>query len=259
MKLYKYIPPERVDILENEKIVFTPPGRFKDPFEWRPELAGITARALLKDTVRQHPKELIPGAHKMSARQLKIARRTLLKNANERGILEKTRESFSKTVATRADKDFGVLCLSATENENLMWYHYADGHRGVVIEFDSEQQEFRSLGRLWRIEYVNTQPVYDHRVHNIDFFRFKPKYLEFEKEYRIIRPLKECVPVNGQDECMLYFWPLPRVCVQAVYFGHRISDGFRGRILRALQNASARKFDSVPGKENYKLSFQEFK
>ena len=257
MKLFKYVPPERVDILENGKIAFTPPGRFKDPFEFRPELAGRTARVLLKDTVKQHEKELIPNAHTLSARQLKRARRALLKNADEQGVLARTREAFTRVIATRADTDFGVLCLSAVGNDNLMWYHYADGHRGFVIEFDSEQPEFRKLGKPWKIEYVSSQPVYDHRVGNIEFFRNKPKYLEFEQELRIIRPLKELFSAKGTGADLLYFWPLPLLCIQAVHLGHRMDLRFRDRVIKAIQVTNIRKFETIPKGPNYSLSFHE--
>ncbi|MGH7784851.1 MAG: DUF2971 domain-containing protein, partial [Candidatus Binatia bacterium] len=188
---------------------------------------------------------------------LKRARRTFLKTANKEGVLEKTKDSFTRTIAIRADNDFGVLCLSSTPDDNLMWYHYADGHRGFVIEFDSEQQEFRRIGKPWKIEYVPSQPIYDHTVGNIDFFRFKPKYLEFEQEYRIIRPLKECIVDEGQDRGTLYFWPLQPTCVKAVYFGHRLEHEFRDRLMKALQFMDVRKFEIVPTRENYKLTFRE--
>jgi hypothetical protein len=36
MSLYKYIPPERLDVLRNLRIRFTQPGAQIDPFEFRP-------------------------------------------------------------------------------------------------------------------------------------------------------------------------------------------------------------------------------
>jgi hypothetical protein len=53
LRLFKYVPPERIDILENEKIAFTPPDRFKDPFEFRLGITRGTARSQLKDLMTQ--------------------------------------------------------------------------------------------------------------------------------------------------------------------------------------------------------------
>lgn len=34
------------------------------------------------------------------------------------------------------NRELGVLCLSEVPDDILMWSHYADGHRGVVLQFD---------------------------------------------------------------------------------------------------------------------------
>ena len=64
MKLFKFVDSRGVDILKNERIKFTPPQEFKDPFEMQ---LGITKRAakkfarqLLDERERQAMQEL-PG------------------------------------------------------------------------------------------------------------------------------------------------------------------------------------------------------
>jgi hypothetical protein len=52
-RLFKYVPPERIDILENEKIAFTPPDRFKDPFEFRVGITRGTLRKQLKEVIAE--------------------------------------------------------------------------------------------------------------------------------------------------------------------------------------------------------------
>jgi hypothetical protein len=63
MSLFKYVPPERVDILANLKIRFTPGDEFNDPFEITPSakfmedpvyFAGFIARC----ATRQGSKEV---------------------------------------------------------------------------------------------------------------------------------------------------------------------------------------------------------
>jgi hypothetical protein len=46
MILYKYVPPERIDILRNGRIAFPPAWLFKDPFEVRPVYAGDASKAI---------------------------------------------------------------------------------------------------------------------------------------------------------------------------------------------------------------------
>jgi hypothetical protein len=44
--LYKYRPPERIDILERLRIAFSPPNRFNDLWDCAPRLKGEKLRAL---------------------------------------------------------------------------------------------------------------------------------------------------------------------------------------------------------------------
>ena len=41
--LYKYLAPERIDVLQKRRIRFTPPGAFNDPFEFRPVLKTLAS------------------------------------------------------------------------------------------------------------------------------------------------------------------------------------------------------------------------
>ena len=41
MSIYKYIPPERIDILQNNHIRFTQPSAFNDPFEAFPYFKAL--------------------------------------------------------------------------------------------------------------------------------------------------------------------------------------------------------------------------
>ena len=41
--LYKYLAPERIDVLQKRLVRFTPPGAFNDPFEFRPVLKTLAS------------------------------------------------------------------------------------------------------------------------------------------------------------------------------------------------------------------------
>jgi hypothetical protein len=52
-----------------------------------------------------------------------------------------------------------VLCLSEHDRSMLMWSHYAEQHRGVVIGFDSEQLESGYRRPLERVSYSADLPM----------------------------------------------------------------------------------------------------
>ncbi len=253
LRLFKYVPPERIDILENEKIAFTPPDRFKDPFEMQLCLAAETARKHIRQLLvelEERAEREIPGYRNLSHRQRKKGRRDMVKMAD---ATKHFQEGFEKTIQKQS-ADMGVLSLCETCNSNLMWYHYADGHRGFVLEFNSEHKEFRQLGAPWKVEYTNKPPILDHLKSVPLFFKYKPNYLQHEVEYRIVRPLHECIreEIKGLT---VYFRKLPRSCIQAVYLGHRMDPEVRQRVLQLLNGT--KRFDVIPNNKSYTLSFQE--
>src|SRR5271154_115746 len=108
MPYYKYVMPERVDILENLRIRFTQVSALNDPFESFPAVR-------LPDG---QPKGELFGE---SARI----------------------EAFQSRIRLITDSTFGILSLSKTPDNVLMWSHYAKSHCGFVIEFDSTHEYFK--------------------------------------------------------------------------------------------------------------------
>jgi hypothetical protein len=168
------------------------------------------------------------------------------------------RGSFQKGIGDQSAEKIGILSLCESHDSNLMWYHYADGHRGFALEFDDSDKEFRELGKSWKVEYAHKPPAYDGMSTPL-FFRFKPHYLLHEGEYRVIRHLQDCAAEKNEKGDKIFFRRLPRRCVQAVYLGHRMEKGVRAEILQLLKGTTVLKFDAVPSQENYSLSFQEIK
>jgi hypothetical protein len=51
MSLYKYVPPERLDVLRNLRIRFTQPGAQNDPFELRPVVERFRRREVARQAL----------------------------------------------------------------------------------------------------------------------------------------------------------------------------------------------------------------
>lgn len=85
-------------------------------------------------------------------------------------------------------EQMGVYCMSAIENDILMWSHYSNGHSGFCLEFDANNEFF---GRAQRIDYPKEYP-------NVNFFTSsqwektqamlltKSDEWHYEQEWRII-------------------------------------------------------------------------
>jgi len=70
----------------------------------------------------------------------------------------------------------GILSLSKNPVEPLMWSHYADGHKGICIGFDSEKIGIETAFTSGDIEYINAP-------------RYKEVFLELVEEFgEIVRP-----------------------------------------------------------------------
>lgn len=107
--LYKYVKPERIDILENLNIVFTPFDELNDPFECQFVLNPIPEEEL----EAQNDENLAEWAQVQVWLEHRIGQ-------------------------------LGMLCLTHTDQSLPMWAHYADNHQGFVLGFEEDNSFFKS-------------------------------------------------------------------------------------------------------------------
>lgn len=100
----------------------------------------------------------------------------------------------------------GIVSLSETPRNLLMWAHYADEHKGICIEFDGDMmfnQELNHLNRRYAIQptkvyYDKIRPSYECHTHDELNKHIKKHLLTksdewiYEKEHRCIMPLECC-------------------------------------------------------------------
>jgi len=124
----------------------------------------------------------------------------------------------------------GVLCLSENKHDLLMWSHYADAHRGVMIEFDfkelendllnvSQQSVFGLSRSLRPVHYARTPPRVRGRTPEklLDKTLFlKGRHWKYEAEWRAVRQ----VPAGEK----LNLVPFKRSSIVAVYVGANCTD-----------------------------------
>ncbi|MGL5257164.1 MAG: DUF2971 domain-containing protein [Proteocatella sp.] len=86
---------------------------------------------------------------------------------------------------------FSVLSLSKTKDNLLMWAHYANAHKGVVIEFDETNEFFRGndiINEAKEVTYLKNVPMLD--IYNYkfkDFLYYKSEDWKYENEVRLTK------------------------------------------------------------------------
>ena len=203
MILYKYLDFDgALKTLQHCSLKATRANEFNDPFEYhlRPIVGDIRDR--FKDVLRGEPfrikkiekiaKELLSGRGVSTPTKEEI-RDTNLEARNV------ARDSYARDFQNKMDlrtlqrlneisEIYASICFSKNENNNLMWSHYGDGHRGVLFEFDFSKTP-KYLDHLIKMRYLKKSPEVKIKRHAIDAkdlkWNIKSNDWEYENEYRI--------------------------------------------------------------------------
>ncbi|GGB03392.1 DUF2971 domain-containing protein [Allosediminivita pacifica] len=139
------------------------------------------------------------GLEALSKRRLKVSPIDELNDPFEYLSLdlgEKSVRAWAKEFRKIVTEDNGIISFSSNWSQPLMWAHYADSHKGVALGFEIPER------LLFKIDYVENRikPTMD-----VDHSRASMKILvqkllrtkhsewSYEKEFRLVRPLKNCI------------------------------------------------------------------
>ena len=121
--------------------------------------------------------------------------------------------------------DYGIISFTETYNNLLMWAHYANEHKGIVIEFDLSKLDFKRYqsypifdnneddemfasensliktlneGEVQRVLYNHNRPNESKYGNILEHFLVKSDEWLYEKEHRVIVPLitAECIIIR---------------------------------------------------------------
>jgi len=154
-------------------------------------------------------------------------------------------------------REVGIFSLSSNPDSLLMWAHYADSHRGILIELDSEKLEshfsnknkstYSEFGKIHKIKYSKTRPgpegvnglLLPNKQIPLSFLQKSIEW-EYENEYRIFMETKDCDESKG-DKSEINMFRIPEDSIKRIIIGTGISDGNIIRKIKVdLQEAKAR-------------------
>lgn len=157
--LYKYLRPERIDILNNLSIRFTQPSALNDPFEFNLSFRELVSSTKLHDhfsnmgteqtfqnilsKMTTEEKAII---NLLSNEQLTTLKNDLTNNFFSLNNIEKINNTHISPNTPRVineiysglDTSIGVLSLTPNCSSPSMWANYADNSKGFVIGFDTQ-------------------------------------------------------------------------------------------------------------------------
>ncbi len=209
--LYKYQPltMQTLENLSAGQLWAASPASFNDPFDCA--AARIDAKL---ETVEQFLLEV--GAQRSPARAQADVVRELLPQLVQ-----------SASIAAKAG---GVVCLSRKCNDILMWSHYAEGHTGICLKFDSSQGLFKAARRVvyfhemprWNFEDVVTpEPPFFREDLKKALYLTKYEDWNYEDEWRIV--------ANEGDRAITY----PPDALRAIYVACRQTES-QSKILHGV-------------------------
>jgi hypothetical protein len=182
--IYKYCSLSTAELIINtNSIKFSDPASFNDPFDCDVDLLEFNLPNKL-DERTIHEIETIKGIF-----QNYTGFNDLIQ---EKGFIEKMyREAQIEKV-----KGARVSCFSLIKNNILMWSHYADKHKGICLEFDSDitshgftdlTEEDITEGEVGYTEYERINYLSSNRIFAVyKMLLCKSNTWSYEKEFRLI-------------------------------------------------------------------------
>lgn len=245
-RLYKYLPPDRISLIESRLLRFSQPGSFNDPFELRAVISATHQdNALIEQVNLVGIAELLAKTSPQLAR-LNPSQRNIWVSQTVARAKEKLRVALPaaqnavfdlvnhRDLVASANKSLGILCLSSTATNLLMWGHYTSSYAGFVVEFDATHDFFScppdahsSAGTLTQVSYLDDRPTIlldeatDGSVEQLLFS--KAKNWEYEQEWRLVRRLASANKVMPCQPLDVHLFEVPSVAITAVVVGHRMS------------------------------------
>lgn len=173
--IFKYFP-MREEFFSNRLLRASGNRSLNDPFEARPSISYFESLA----------------------NQTGWARFSASKKDLEEYVQGLPMHSPWRTFGLSQFDSFGIISFTKKQDNLLMWSHYADEHRGMVVEFDSEHAIFHSIykdegipraGKLSEVSYeIKRRSEFGGFE---DPFFEKPKCWGYEEEWRLVVPFSK--------------------------------------------------------------------
>jgi Protein of unknown function (DUF2971) len=236
--LFKYCSFDRaMVILKSQRIRLTQPSDFNDPFELHPEF-----QLMSQEDIAELPPALdeqgnaIEGMRQLTPEAMNRMMAAVSPHLSRMASIHQQHPEATFFIDNNAvgrdyyDQNFGILSLTETPDNLLMWAHYGDCHKGVVLGFDETHPFFRGaeivagLARLNKVEYNQKRPVLSITTrNNPKVFLRKSIEWAYESEWRLIRPLSEAADRISREHLIpTCLFDIPQDAIKKIITGSQM-------------------------------------
>lgn len=253
--MFKYFPPERIDVLQNNLICFNNPKHFNDPFEFFSLynldyfLFELGERFKNLDVIDHFTPEQMLFYQRLDSSQQKVMLTSIkpfidkLFKENLDVITKNARMTFEK-INHEFIKITRVLCLTEKPDNILMWAHYSKSHTGFVVEFDQTNEFFhqeKSLkdeyGYIREVQYKDAIPVIDPMSDNIAaHYLIKSDEWKYEQEWRMFATIQNTKKQININDTTYDLYALPSNAIKRIILGCQAEPNFINLITEMIKN-----------------------
>ncbi len=254
MTLYKYVVPDRVDVLERGLVRYTHPGALNDLSELRPAFSILFEEGYIKERLdfekiankayESLPESLRTSYSPSSFRQFALERLTSEEGQHVASIgislLNQLAPKLRGQMYKAFDQSIGVFSLSEVWDSGPMWAHYADQHRGFVLGLDSsseyfsrrrtQKDEFYHLRQVGYADSLSGRRSFGDLSDGAKVFLTKDNAWSYEREWRMLAPLSDSAEVKTIQDDSVHLFPLPDSALESIIVGARASQELKARL-----------------------------
>ena len=210
MTLYKYLNSERIDVLQNLKIRLTQPLYLNDPYETNPVITGMETTNEQWNTISQIECER-NGLDIKDFEHLK-----------DKDIRDQLFPEALQLIKVFFHHTTGILSLSETYDDPLMWAHYCQNHSGFVIGLKTDNSFFSTTHKNYTIDnlsqviYTDTRPNITLEMLSMRNLYFtKSNHWNYEREWRLLKNIEKTETKLLDGEVSLF--NIPAEIIESVF------------------------------------------
>jgi hypothetical protein len=259
--LYKYLHPDRVDVIERLEIRFTQPNALNDPFDLRPRfeslipeseaLANYSATPVDFAPIMRQAYSMLPDDQRsrLSYEEAASVFKAFLDTHQARSAVSAGLIMFLRLMRNAAaplceslyealNRGIGILSLTEIRDDPVMWVHYADSHRGLLIGFSEEHLFFNRRRSendefyfLRKVSYADLPPAPSaFTLDGNGLFVSKGQKWAYEREWRMLAPLQDASRTVATAGEPVHLYEVPPDALTSVVIGARTGASVERRV-----------------------------